>query len=76
VKTYWSYGEEQQRLRTEHSKHYADLNFHVKTRNYNDGDIVSFAVKINDSNDAIELRGAVYDNEIIFKDVFKDYTSF
>jgi hypothetical protein len=76
VKTYWSYGKEQQRLRTEHSKHYADLNFHVKTRNYNDGDILSFTVKRNDSDEVIELRGAVYDNEIIFKNVFKNNTSF
>jgi hypothetical protein len=76
VKTYWSYGEDQQRLRKEVSRHYADLNLHVKTRHYNDGDIVSFTVKREGSDEVIELCDAVYDNEVVFKNVFKDYTAF
>jgi len=76
---YWSYGEGYNRLSTK-SLYYEDLNFHVKTENYNDGDTISITLKRDDgkplfgTTHTLDLNGTVYNNELIFKEVFGKYT--
>lgn len=57
---------------------YSALNLHVKTRDYKDGEEVE--VKLQDKSgkpfvagsDSLSLKGTVKNNEVVFKEVFKD----
>ncbi|TWP24867.1 hypothetical protein ETU10_02585 [Apibacter muscae] len=80
VEMFWSYGDDYVRL-NEKSRFYVDMNLHVLTRNYKLGESIDFVLKNDDDTplaeelDTLELSGVVdEDNQIIFKDVFKDYT--
>jgi hypothetical protein len=76
---YWSYGKDCIRVSGK-SRFYADLNLHVKTENYKDGDMVSITLKRKDGQplfgdtQKLNLKGTVSDNEAIFENVFKEYT--
>lgn len=41
IDLYWSYGENKIRLDQEKSRYYTDLNLHIVTENYHDGELVS-----------------------------------
>jgi len=85
VEMYWSYGEGHTRLKNMKdgvykSRRYSDLNFHVETKDGNDGKIVVVTIK-NDNDqlrtggkDKLKLRGTVSDNKVVFDNVLKKYT--
>jgi hypothetical protein len=56
-----------------------DLNLHVKTENYKDGDTVNITLKrddgkpLFDTTQKLDLEGIVSDNEAVFENVFKGY---
>jgi len=76
---YWSYGKNHTRLTSEKSRYYVDLNLHVKTENYNDGDTVDIVVEGDNgaplfgSTKMLSLKGTVSNNEVVFENVFEEY---
>jgi len=77
---YWTYGEDHIKLEEDNkTRHYADLNLHVKTKNYADGETIEVTINNNNGQtlfgDAKELKliGTVYDDNIVFEDVFNKY---
>lgn len=77
---YWSYGDNFTRL-DNNSRHYVDLNLHVKTENYEAGESVSVKVKYSDNDNLwdgqteLVLTGSVDESgQITFKEVFKENT--
>jgi hypothetical protein len=78
TKTYWSYGDGHTQLRNRVknednvwiSKYYEDLNFHVETKDGNDGKIAEFTIE-KDNGQKICLRGTVYGSRAMFEKVFK-----
>jgi len=73
VDAYWCYGDDQQRLTTDDSRHYVDLSLYIITENYNDGDTVSVNLKIGDTNpEPLLVSGTVYDNKAVIENIFKD----
>ena len=76
---FWSYGEDHKRL-SDKSRFYVDMNLHVKTKNYNDGDTVNITLKNDDeqplfgTTQKLNLSGTVSNNEVIFENVLRDYT--
>jgi outer membrane translocation and assembly module TamA len=78
---YWSYGKEFARLKSKDaeqdvwkSKYYDDLNFHVETKDGNDGKNVEITVE-NDEGQLIDLTGIVSESNVVFEKVFKEYDS-
>lgn len=77
---YWSYGDSFNRLDGP-SRHYVDLNIHVKTENYKPGESIGVTVDYSDGdeltsgNERLELVGVVSSQgEVIFRGVFKNKT--
>jgi len=78
---YWSYGDERKPLKEQvtvgddlvwKSKYYGDLNFHVETKDGNDGKLVELELEVGD-NQTISLRGTISSNSLVFEKVFKEY---
>jgi len=73
IDAYWCYGDDQQRITTDDSRHYVDLSLHIITENYNDGDTVSVKLNIGDTDsEPMLVSGTVYDNKAVIENVFKD----
>ncbi len=78
TKIYWSYGENHELVRNT-SKYYADINLHVETNNYNDGDKVVVTIKNDDERPLfgdiykLDIIGTVFDNKAVIDNVFKEY---
>ncbi|RDU60405.1 hypothetical protein CQA53_10895, partial [Helicobacter didelphidarum] len=66
---YFSYGEDCKRIKN-NSKCQDDLNLHIITKDYKDGEYVEINANIN--GNTISLKGRVKDNEIIFMNALKD----
>ena len=69
LEIYFSYGEECERLQ-EDSRHTQDVNLHIITQGYNNGEEVEVLIKT--SNDKFNLQGKINNNEAILYDIFKD----
>ena len=69
LEIYFSYGEDTTRLQGD-SRHTQDVNLHIKTQGYNNGEEVEVLIKT--SNDKFNLQGKINDNEAILYDIFKD----
>ena len=69
LEVYFSYGEECERLQ-EDSRHSSDVNLHIITQGYNNGEEVEVLIKTN--NDEFNLQGKINNNEAILYDIFKD----
>jgi hypothetical protein len=72
---HWSYGEGYKVLNDNNPRHYTDLNVHIKTANYNDGDNVEITLNIDDGDYKVfgfKVNATVYDNMAVVKDVFKE----
>jgi len=75
---YWTYGEDHIKLEKERSRHYVDLNLHVETKNYEDGENVKIMLRrddklpIYDSTAEIPLEGTVIDNHAVVDNVFQE----
>ncbi|RDU61944.1 hypothetical protein CQA53_09665 [Helicobacter didelphidarum] len=66
---YFSYGGDMIRLQ-DNSRHSNDINLHINTQGYSDGEEVE--VRLETQNDNLTLKGRVKDNEIIIRNVFRD----
>lgn len=77
---FWSYGENFTKLDSE-SRHFVDMNLHVKTINYAAGETVEVTLKYEDGDilfnelRELKLEGTVNSNsEVIFRNILKDKT--
>lgn len=77
---FWSYGESFTKLDSE-SRHFVDMNLHVKTVNYAVGETVEITLKYEDDDilfdelRELKLEGTVNSNsEVIFRNILKDKT--
>ena len=52
------------------SRHTQDVNLHIKTQGYNNGEEVEVLIKT--SNNKFNLQGKINNNEAILYDIFKD----
>ncbi|RDU59294.1 hypothetical protein [Helicobacter sp. MIT 14-3879] len=66
---YFSYGDDEIRL-NDTSKHYKDINLHITTQGYNEGEEVE--VKIKTQDNSFTLKGKVNNNKVFIKNAFKD----
>jgi hypothetical protein len=54
------YGEDQQRVTTDDSRHYVDLSLHIITENYNDGDTVRINLRTDDmDSEPVSVRRTI-----------------
>ncbi|RDU60230.1 hypothetical protein [Helicobacter sp. MIT 14-3879] len=65
---YFSYGDDEIRL-NDTSRHYKDINLHITTQGYNEGEEVE--VKIKTQDNSFTLKGKV-NNKVFIKNAFKD----
>ena len=78
TRIFWSYGKDYKPLFNK-SRFYVDLNLHIRTINYNDGDTVNITLKNDDerplfgTTQKLNLCGTVSNNEVVFENVLKDY---
>lgn len=75
---FWSYGDDFIKLETE-SRHFVDMNLHVKTINYSEGEVVEITLKYDDGDfifdnlKEMKVQGPVNANgEVVLKNVFKN----
>ena len=69
LEIYFSYGEDTTRLQGD-SRHTQDVNLHILTQGYSNGEEVEVLIKT--SNDKFNLQGKINNNEAILYDIFKD----
>lgn len=77
---FWSYGENFTKLDSE-SRHFVDMNLHVKTVNYAVGETVEITLKYEDDDilfgelRELKLKGIINSNsEVIFKNILQNKT--
>jgi len=78
VDAYLCYGEDQQRVTTDDSRHYVDLSLHIVTKNYYDGETVSVILRVDDGEPSHtpserEVSGIVNNNNAVIENMFKDH---
>jgi hypothetical protein len=80
TEVYWTYSKNYIRLKKK-SRHYIDLNLHIKTHGYMPGECMAILIKRNDSTsiavgtNQIQIIGRVNNNsEVIIENVFEKYT--
>lgn len=77
LELFWSYGDNHTRLK-EFSRHYVDINLHVKTQNYQAGETLEITISglendILDGLQELKISGTVNQNdEVIINHIFKD----
>ena len=69
LEIYFSYGDDTTRLQGD-SRHTQDVNLHIKTQVYSNGEEVEVLIKT--SNNKFNLQGKINNNEAILYDIFKD----
>ena len=69
LEIYFSYGEDKIRL-NDISRYSQDINLHIRTQGYEEGEEVEVKVKIQDKS--FTLKGKVNNNEVFIKNAFKD----
>ena len=69
LEIYFSYGDDTTRLQGD-SRHTQDVNLHIKTQGYSNGEEVEVLIKT--SNNKFNLQGKINNNEAILYDIFKD----
>ncbi|WP_257005479.1 hypothetical protein [Helicobacter pullorum] len=70
LEVYFSYGEECERLQ-EDSRHSSDVNLHIKTQGYNNGEEVEVRLE-SSNNQVLIVRGIIQDNQAVITNIFKD----
>lgn len=80
TEVYWTYSKDFIRLKKK-SRHYIDLNLHIKTHGYMPGECIAISIKRNDltsiaiETNQIQIIGRVNNNnEVIIENVFEKYT--
>ena len=80
IEMFWTYSKDYNPL-NEESRHYVDINLHVKTQGYSVGETVSVTIKYDDDDilfneeKILNLTGTVNDNkEVVFEELFKNGT--
>lgn len=66
---YFSYGEDKTKL-DESSRHSSDVNLHLKTKGYEDGESITITIKTQD--ETFEINDIISDNQLVIESVFKD----
>jgi hypothetical protein len=83
TKMYWTYWDGEKYRELENNKknrYYIDLNLHVETKDYDDGEAIEIILEDDDGQplfgDTLELKlsGSVYENKVMFANVFGEYT--
>ena len=73
TEVYWTYSKNYIRLKKK-SRHYIDLNLHIKTHGYMPGECMAILIKRVGTNQ-IQIIGRVNNNsEVIIENVFEKYT--
>ena len=70
LEMYFSYGEECERLQ-EDSRHSSDVNLHIKTQGYDNGEEVEVRLE-SSNNQVLIVRGIIQDNQAVITNIFKD----
>ena len=70
LEVYFSYGEECERLQ-EDSRHSSDVNLHIKTQGYDNGEEVEVRLE-SSNNQVLIVRGIIQDNQAVITNIFKD----
>ncbi|TQR58185.1 hypothetical protein DMC01_07910 [Campylobacter troglodytis] len=65
---YFSYGKEMIRLEGDDSRHSSDLNLHIKTSGYEDGETLDLQGNLNGKD--FNIKVAIYNNQAIVKNIF------
>lgn len=80
TEVYWTYSKDFIRLKKK-SRHYIDLNLHIKTHGYMPGECIAILIKRNDltsiaiETNQIQVIGRVNNNsEVIIENIFEKYT--
>ncbi|WP_180157980.1 DUF2345 domain-containing protein, partial [Acinetobacter sp. YH12045] len=79
-KIYWSYGENENRI-GESSRFYTDVNLHIETENYADGETVTVKVKnpvyekISNQNEFLEFQATIKNGAAKIKNILKNEKS-
>ncbi|MCL6238075.1 DUF2345 domain-containing protein, partial [Acinetobacter sp. ANC 5033] len=79
-KIYWSYGENENRI-GESSRFYTDVNLHIETENYADGETVTVKVKnpvyekISNQNEFLEFQATIKNGTAKIKNILKNEKS-
>lgn len=66
---YFSYGEDKTKL-DKSSRHSSDVNLHLKTKGYEDGESITISIKTQD--ETFEINDIISDNQLVIESVFKD----
>ena len=70
LEIYFSYGKEYEKVEQNYSKCQDDLNLHIITKNYNDGELIELHINIEGEN--MNIQGRIQNNEIVIKNIFKN----
>lgn len=70
LEIYFSYGEDTTRLQGD-SRHTQDVNLHIKTQGYNNGEEVEVRLE-SSNNQVLIVRGIIQDNQAVIANIFKD----
>ena len=70
LEIYFSYGKEYEKVEQNYSKCQDDLNLHIITENYNDGELIELHINIEGEN--MNIQGRIQNNEIVIKNIFKN----
>ena len=67
LEIYFSYGEEMVKLESNDSRHSSDMNLHIVTSGYENGEEVE--IKLNTKNDTFTLKANVENNQAVIKNI-------
>ena len=70
LEIYFSYGDDMARLQ-EDSRHSSDVNLHIITQGYNNGEEVEVRLE-SSNNQVLIVRGIIQDNQAVIANIFKD----
>ena len=70
LEIYFSYGKEYEKVEQNYSKCQDDVNLHIITENYNDGELIELHINIEGEN--MNIQGRIQNNEIVIKNIFKN----
>ncbi|TLD82765.1 hypothetical protein LS81_006920 [Helicobacter trogontum] len=67
---YFSYGDDMARLQ-EHSRHSSDVNLHIITQGYEEGEEVEVRLE-SSTNEVLMVHGIIQDNQVVIMNLFKE----
>ena len=70
IELYFSYGKEMIRLEGDNSRHSSDLNLHINTSGYEDGE--QMEIELRTPTESFVINATIRDNQAFIKEIFKD----